>query len=75
MLCDKYVYILIKKIFFFLIFSIMYEYCVLREVYDVMCEFFGILKDVVLRRDVMDINEILIGYLYVFYKNKKYWYF
>lgn len=53
----------------------MYEYCVLREVYDVMCEFFGILKDVVLRRDVMDINEILIGYVYVFDKNKKYWYF
>lgn len=46
-----------------------------RKVYDAMCEFFGTSNDVALRRDVMDINEILTGHGYGFDKNKKYRYF
>lgn len=46
-----------------------------RKVNDAMCEFFGTSKDVALRRDVMDINEILTGHGYGFDKNKKYRYF
>lgn len=53
----------------------MYEQRASREVYDAMCEFFGTSKDVALRRDVMDINEILTGHAYAFDKNKKYRYF
>lgn len=53
----------------------MYEQRASRKVYDAMCEFFGTSKDVALRRDVMDINEILTGHAYAFDKNKKYRYF
>lgn len=51
----------------------MFEQRASREVCDAMCEFFGTSKDVALRRDVMDINEILTGH--GFAKNKKYRYF
>lgn len=36
----------------------MYEHRASRDVYAAMCEFFGTSKDVALRRDVMDINEM-----------------
>lgn len=53
----------------------MFEQRASREVYDAMCEFFGTSKDIALRMDVMDINEILTGHAYGFDKNKKYRYF
>lgn len=51
----------------------MFEQCASREVYDAMCKFVGTSKDIALRRDVLDINEILTGH--GFDKNKKYRYF
>lgn len=50
----------------------MFEQCASRKVYDAMCKIVGTSKDIAIRRDVMDINEILTGHGF---KNKKYRYF
>lgn len=40
----------------------MFEQRASREVYNAMCKFVGTSKDIALRRDIMDINEILTGH-------------